>query len=183
MLWLGKEYILSKAILVVAIIIFYLQGINSAVDIVKNAAGLYYPDRFVPIIQALINLIISIVLAYKIGILGVLIGTLLSFLSCSFWTKPFFVYKEIFNISFLEYIIEEGKKIIIATIIGCIIYFFQGLIQISNIYVNFGIKALITISISNIILALIYKNTKEFYYIKKMVFDLIQNKYFGLKQK
>ena len=181
-LWLGKEYVLSKGILVVAILIFYLQGINSALDVVKNAAGLYYPDRFVPIIQALINLIISIVLAYKIGILGVLIGTLASFLSCSFWTKPFFVYKEIFDISFMKYIVGEGKKIIIATIIGGVIYFSQGLIQISNIYVNFCVKAVVTIIMSNGMLALMYKNTKEFYYIKQMIFGLTKHKYFSFKR-
>lgn len=78
-IWLGKDYVMSRGILFVSVITFYLKGINSGIDIAKNAAGLYYPDRYVPMFEAVLNLVLSIFLANRIGLLGVLIGTLVSF--------------------------------------------------------------------------------------------------------
>ena len=52
-IWLGQDFVLTKAILILAVAIYYFKGINSGIDIAKNAAGLYYPDRFIPMAEAL----------------------------------------------------------------------------------------------------------------------------------
>ena len=168
-IWLGSEYVLPKGILIVAVALFYLKGLNSSVDVAKNAAGLYYPDRFVPLVEALLNLGISVVLAYRIGLLGVLIGTLLSFLLLSFWTKPYFVFRDVFRIRFSEYAIWEGKKILLSFVIGAVLYTVQLKIQLDNIYLDLLLKALFTGLMSNIVLCVVFFQTEEFEYIKVMV--------------
>jgi O-antigen/teichoic acid export membrane protein len=173
-IWLGADYVLPRGILIVSVVLFYLKGINSSVDVAKNAAGLYYPDRFVPLMEALLNLGISVVLAYKIGLLGVLIGTLLSFLLLSFWTKPYFVFREVFHIRFSEYVIWEGKKILLSFVIGAVLYTVQQKIQLDNIYVDLVLKALITGLTSNILLCIVFFHTEEFEYIKAMVQTILR---------
>ena len=168
-IWLGAEYILPRGILIMAVALFYLKGLNSSVDVAKYAAGLYYPDRFVPLMEALLNLGISVVLAYRIGLLGVLIGTLLSFLLLSFWTKPYFVFRDVFHVRFSEYVIWEGKKILLSFVIGAVLYTVQLKIQLDNIYIDLFLKALFTGLTSNILLCVIFFHTEEFEYIKAMV--------------
>lgn len=172
-IWLGSDYILSKEILIVAVALFYLQGINSGVEVAKEAAGLYYPDRFVPMIEALLNLVISIVLARWIGLLGVLIGTLASFLFMSFWTKPYFVFRDVFCRKFSEYAVWEGKKILLSLAIGVVLYVLQLNVKLSNIYLDLLVKALFTVIATNLLLCIVFVKTDEFEYIKAMVKTII----------
>lgn len=172
-IWLGSDYVLSKGILVIAIVTYYLKGINSSIEVAKNAAGLYLPDRYVPIIEAGLNLVISAVLAYKIGLLGVLLGTLASFCLLSFWTIPFFVCRDVFCIPFKNYVVWEGKKIIVSFIIGGVIYGFINLISLNNIYVDFVCKTLISFVGSNLLLVFCFFKTKEFDYIKFFVSSIV----------
>ncbi|HCE48015.1 MAG TPA: hypothetical protein DEQ84_05090 [Prevotellaceae bacterium] len=172
-IWLGTDYILPKGILIVSVVLFYLKGLNSGVDVAKNAAGLYYPDRFVPLIEAMLNLVISIILAYRIGLLGVLVGTLVSFLLLSFWTKPYFVFRDVFSVRFSEYVIWEGKKILLSFVIGAVLYVLQLKIQLSNIYFDLLLKALFTGVMSNVLLCVVFFRADEFEYIKTMVQTII----------
>lgn len=168
-IWLGADYVLPKGILVVAVVTFYLKGINSAIDVAKNAAGLYHPDRYVPMLEAGLNLVISIVLAYQIGLLGVLIGTLVSFCVFSFWTKPYFVYRDVFCVPFAKYAAWEGKKILIALILGGAIYAGTSLLSFGNIYLDFVCKALLALTASNLLLVVFFHKSDEFGYIRSFV--------------
>lgn len=168
-IWLGEDYVLSKGILVVAVATFYLKGINSGIDVAKSAAGLYYPDRYVPMLEAGLNLVVSIVLANRIGLLGVLIGTLVSFCLFSFWTKPYFVYRDVFGVPFTTYVVWEGKIIVIAFFLGCVIFAGTNLLSIGNMYLNFICKAILALVASNLLLVVIFHKTDEFGYIKSFV--------------
>ena len=168
-IWLGEDYILSKGILVATVVTFYLKGINSGIDVVKNAAGLYHPDRYVSMLEAGINLIISIVLARRIGLLGVLIGTLVSFCMFSFWTKPYFVYRDVFGVPFLKYVVWEGKKIVFAFLLGLVIYIGTSFLSFGNTYLDFVCKAMISLASSNLVLVIFFHKTDEFGYIRTFV--------------
>ncbi|MDD6633815.1 MAG: oligosaccharide flippase family protein [Ruminococcus sp.] len=168
-IWLGDDYVLSKGILVVAVVTYYLKGLNSSVDVAKNAAGLYKPDRYIPMFEAALNLVISAILAYRIGLLGVLIGTLVSFCVFSFWTKPFFVCRDVFHIPFKNYVVWEGKKIIISFFLGGIIYAVINPISLNNAFIDLGCKTLISLVGSNLLLVVCFCKTKEFDYIRSFV--------------
>lgn len=167
-LWLGEDYIMPFSILVLGVMLYYLQGINSGIDVVKNAAGLYRPDRYVPMMEASTNLIVSIILAYKFGLAGVLFGTLFSFLVFSFWTKPYFVYRDVFKVKFSKYVAWEGKKILVGIGIGLITYYVQVHIQYSNLFLTFLMKGIVSVFLSNTLLILSYYRINEFGYIKKL---------------
>lgn len=172
-IWLGTEYVLSFNILIVTVLTFYLKGINSGIDIVKSAAGLYYPGRYVSLIEAILNLIISIILSLKYGLLGVLIGTLVSFILCSFWTKPFYIYRDVFCIKFIKYITWEGEKIITSLVIAVVTYYSQFWIETgNNALLSFILKMILTVILSNGLLVLRYSRTKEFQYMKNMMFNI-----------
>lgn len=167
-IWLGRDYILSFGILLFAVLTYYLKGINSGIDIVKSASGLFYPDRYVPVIEAVINLILSLIWAMKYGLAGVLAGTLISFLLCSFWTKPYFVYREVFEMPFRNYIFGEGEKIVTSVIVAGVTYYLQSLVRIDNMFLEFILKMIAVTVLANGMLILRYYRTEEFSYIKGM---------------
>lgn len=130
---------------------------------------MYHPDRYVPMMEAGLNLVVSIVLANRIGLLGVLIGTLVSFCMFSFWTKPNFVCRDVFGVPFTTYVVWEGKKIGIAFFLGWVIFAGSNLLSIGNTYLDFICKAIFALAASNLLLAVIFRKTDEFGYIMSFV--------------
>lgn len=172
-IWLGEAFILSKEILILAVSIYFLRGINSGIDIAKNAAGLYYPDRYVPMCEAFLNMGISLALAPRYGVAGVLLGTLISFLSLSFWTKPYFVYRDVFCIPFVKYVVWEGRKIILCVLIALVTWYVVSLVTLDNLILNFCVKTAIALAMSNGLLLVIYFRSEEFQYIRALADSLL----------
>jgi len=97
-LWLGDEYLLSKTILIVLIIIFFMLQVRQPIDSFKQAYGLY-DDIWSPVVQSVINLFFSIIFVLKFGILGVFLGTMISqFVIVMLW-RPYYVFTYGFKIN------------------------------------------------------------------------------------
>lgn len=97
-LWLGEKYILNSAIFMVMLLNLFIMQIRGPVDNFKQAYGLY-DDTWAPIAQSIINLVISVALGYKYGILGIMIGSLVSLLLIIIIWKPYYLYKRGFKIN------------------------------------------------------------------------------------
>ena len=100
-LWVGPQYFLDNFTFVIILINVYFGSMRESVEQFQTASGNFYQDRYGAILEALVNLIVSIILAKHIGIAGVFIGTLISNLTVIFWTKPYVLYKYVFNIHFI----------------------------------------------------------------------------------
>ena len=172
-LWLGQEYILGKATVLLIVLNFLIEGLMAPIDSIKSAAGLYRPDRFIPIIVALVNFIISIVLVKPLGLVGVFIGTLVSTILFSFWIKPIIVYRNIFKISYKEYFVDFANRIISIFFIGGVCYWLNNLIFTKHSFINFIGELLICIIVPNLILIIFTRNTSEFNYLYGVVKSMI----------
>lgn len=104
-LWIGEQYLLGKSVLFLICINFYLNGYQDCVNTYINATGLFWETRKKPIVECVINLVVSIVLAYKIGLAGVFIGTLTSYL-VTFWINPMVLHRNYFKKSPAPYFWE-----------------------------------------------------------------------------
>ena len=92
----GPDYILSSATVLLLCINFYMMGMRIPVNILKQAAGIYYEDRFIALLHGLLNLVLSIPLAIMIGLNGVFLGTVLSGLVSQI-IKPYIFYRKCFS--------------------------------------------------------------------------------------
>ncbi|SQC08424.1 membrane protein involved in the export of O-antigen and teichoic acid [Clostridium perfringens] len=169
-LWIGSKYLFKINIVFVLVINFFMTGMRKSVLTFRDALGLYWYDRYKAIFEALINLILSIILARKFGIIGVFTGTIISTLTTCFWIEPYILYKYGFRKNVKKYFMTYTKSLIITIIIGIITYKLTKNI-IGNIFFVFVIKLLLCLTIPNLIIITIYKNTKEF----KYVFNIIRN--------
>ena len=108
---------------------------------------------------------VSIILAPKLKIRGVLLGTIVSRLCVYFWFDPYIVYKHIFNQNCFEYFKKYIKYTIMIIIIGLFINLLTININISSIYISFIIKCFICTIIPNLIIFLIYRKDEKVIYI------------------
>lgn len=81
-----------------------MTGLRVAPATIKSASGMYDIDKFTPLIQSGVNLIVSIILVQYIGVLGVVLGTIISSIVLPSWQRPYIVYKYILNKPFRIYI-------------------------------------------------------------------------------
>lgn len=173
-LWLGKEYIMGKKVLFLIVFNFLIEGLIAPIDAIKNAAGLYKPDRFVPIIAALVNLIISIILVKYWGIIGVFIGTILSTLLFSFWIKPMLVYKYIFeNKKLHRYYIDVFLKIIFIISVAELCFIIGDKFFEDYTILNLLGRLFICITIPNILICTLSSKSKEFKYVCSIIKSIL----------
>ncbi|MCA0153001.1 lipopolysaccharide biosynthesis protein [Winogradskyella vincentii] len=102
LLWLGEKYVLSKIILILFISNFFMMQITATINRFKNAYGLY-ADIWAAIIEALINLAVSLILGSLYGISGIVAGTVSSLFIIGVLWKPYYLFKYGFKKSVFSY--------------------------------------------------------------------------------
>ena len=101
--WLGENYILSIGTLAVILFNFYIDGLRTSAYIFKTKSGIFVQDRFTPLLQGILNLVLSLILVRVWGLTGVLLATGISILSIGFWQWPRLIYKHAFHKSLWPY--------------------------------------------------------------------------------
>lgn len=137
--WVGEEMILSNAIVVLLCMDFYIGLVHSAsVDFI-NSAGLFKSDKYVEALGAACNIVVSLIFVQYLGIVGVLIGTVVS--QIVFWVgRSIIVYKECLELGmrdYLNYWIKNGQFFIAAIGIFLCAYFVYSKINIENMLIKF----------------------------------------------
>ena len=163
-LWLGKDYLFSSIIVFVLSINFYLSGMRKSFLIFKDAFGLFWYDRYKPLLEAAVNLIVSIFLAKTMGTIGVFLGTTICILTTVYWIEPYVVSKYGFNESPLKYFKSNIYYLFIFIIVCYINYTLCNLVTGHSIF-GFIIKIIITLIIPNLIFLLLFNKKDEFKYL------------------
>lgn len=118
-LWLGAEYILDDKTVVALIMVFFVTGVNQIPSLYRTAMGLFKKARFYPIMAAMANIILSIVLAKCLGLWGVFLATV--FVRIVFFTcvDSILVYRDGFGKHPFNYFIRYLRDVLCVSI-GCI---------------------------------------------------------------
>ena len=165
-IWIGEENLLSTLTLIVLTFNFYQKTSRFTYSSFKNAAGIFHEDRFVPIIESIINIIASIILLKIIGLPGVFLGTIISGLCLWCYSYPKFIYKKLFNKNYKAYIKETTGYIFLFSMILSITYFISAINPIRNNMLNLLSNLGICLIIPNFIMAICFYKTDNFkYYI------------------
>ncbi len=101
--WIGKEYLTNNWTLFLFCFIIFQTISVRAVIITINSLGLFKETKIATILEAILNLIISVLLVRKFKIVGVLLGTIIATLVTSFIQNSVCIHKKVFNKSSLRY--------------------------------------------------------------------------------
>ena len=89
--WIGSEYIMDHRILILLIIFIYITNSRNSVDSFNYAHGLY-ADVWSAWAELIINISITIVCGLKWGIIGILLGKIVSLLTIVVLWKPYYLF-------------------------------------------------------------------------------------------
>ncbi|MCQ2436357.1 MAG: hypothetical protein MJ101_05580 [Clostridia bacterium] len=179
-LWLGDEYLVSVPVVLIIAVNFYFKGMRYPGIAAREAMGLFRYDKWKSIAEAATNIVVSILLARCYGVFGVLLGTLISSLATCFWIEPLVLYRHGFGRGLGKYFIRYGLYTAVTVAAGIITRLVCGAVELSPI-TSFVVKALICLTIPNVIFAAAYFRTSEFRYYVGLISSRFKNKSIGGK--
>lgn len=147
-LWLGREYLLTKATLILLLTSTFINSIRGVVDDFNGGFGLFW-DVWSPIVESVLILIVGIIGGIYFGFNGVLLGSISGLiLVVSIW-KPYMLFHWGFKISIHQYWSAYFLNIICIIIPFALTYFLSKIISIeptSNFF-NWVLYSVIIFSI------------------------------------
>ena len=93
---------LSSALLVC--LLFYIRNNKNLFGTYKTSLGLYWFDRYRPLITGLTDLILSMILGHFIGFNGIILGTIIAYTAIDLWVEPLIIFHRGFHASSRRYI-------------------------------------------------------------------------------
>ena len=92
-LWLGERFCLGTSVEAALCILFYLQTSWNTVGEHVMASGLFVRDKPRPLIEAALNVVVSIALVGPFGVAGVFLGTIVAYVLTAFWRGPYLLFR------------------------------------------------------------------------------------------
>ena len=175
-LWIGKEYLLETKVLIVIVINYYITGILYPNWCYRYTTDLFNRAKYIMILCAILNIVLSIILGFTSGLFGILLATGLSRLITTFWYEPYIMYKNIFNKKLKDYFLNQLKYILIFIIISFIIYKICSYIILSNLFIQIILKEFASIIIICAIYWIMFRKSQEYIFLKEKIINIFKRK-------
>jgi hypothetical protein len=175
-LWIGKNALLDFSTVVLLAVLFYEWRNFECMTVFKDAAGLWWQDRYRPYIAAIANLIVNIVLVQYIGINGVIISTILTRVVISWPWLSIVLFKNVFNIRPIQFFVGWLRKTVFIIVAGFITYGVANSIKIENIVMELLLKIILCLIFPNCMMFAVWHRIPEFQYCKKIVMKRIMKR-------
>lgn len=119
LLWVKNQWMYPDSVAILFAIYLYIHESASVLITYKDAAGIWHNDRFRPLIVSVINLLMNIVMVRYIGIYGIVLSTILSFMFVGIPWLLSNTFRFIFNRPCKEYVLLTLRNTLLTTI-SCI---------------------------------------------------------------
>ena len=147
-IWVGEDLLLDDWCVLLFGIYLLVYELARLITCYKDYAGLWHKDRFRPLVTAIVNLTLNIILVNFIGIYGILISTIVAFVIINIpwgFRRVFLdVFDKKYEKDYFLYVVKNILLILVSAITGFVICLF---LHFVNIYLDFIIKMVLAISI------------------------------------
>ena len=111
--WLGEEFTISYLAVIALTINTYLSCVLQPLWSYRDATGLYRKTKYIMLIGAVLNIVLSIVLGYRMGLAGVIFASAIARLLSYFWYEPQILFKEYFETKVSGYFLSMLKNFVL----------------------------------------------------------------------
>ena len=172
--WIGDKYLLPIYAVIWLAVYFYVQGMRKTINLFKEAAGIFYEDRRIPILESIINLVCAIICVHVFGIAGVFMAGVVSSLLLFLYSYPKYVYTRLFKKKYMDFILEQFKLFMIMLVMLGGTYALITFINVGNPLLQFFINGIIVLIIVNLIFWILFRKTDEYSYFKWLLSSFLK---------
>lgn len=170
-LWAGETLMLPFSVVVLIAIYFIAYQGRRIITTYKDAAGLWWEDRFRPFVMAATNLISNLIMVQFIGIWGIILSTILSLLVSIPW-EIYTVFKYVFRRSAKEYALSLVQFLAVVTVASAVTL---GICQIcAEGILAILVRGCICVVVPNVIFFVAFRRREEFAEAKALVLRFLK---------
>lgn len=147
---------------------FYLKGGRTVLLNFKIASGLFEQDRYLPLVQGALNLVVSVLLVLKIGVTGVYVGTLVSGVLANL-IRPGIIYRVSFDRKPWGYFKDSLKYAAVILAVGAVITPVRHLLMETVSIFSFALMVVVITLFYNLVFLAVFHRTEEFAYLWNVV--------------
>lgn len=162
-LWKREDFVFGFNTILMIGLNFYVVGIRKVPLTFKEAMGLLWYDRYKPIIEAVLNVIVSIACIQRMGIAGIFFGTIFSMLATSIWVEPYVLFKHGFEMSTKEFWRRNFIYFFFSGVLIVLVHYIDSRFVVGLTgWVDVAAKLGVCLLVPNGIIAVCFCRTKEF---------------------
>lgn len=161
-LWAGERYVLPLYFVIVLVVQFYINSIRRITQVYNMSLGLYAKYQYIPLIEAMLNIGISILLVRLIGLVGVILGTIISVMICTFIAERHVLLKYAIEKDVKRFFVNDLGFTVMTVTLCVLVGWVNNYIEISeSTILNFSLKAMVDLVFTIAILFLGMNFNKE----------------------
>lgn len=161
-LWVGKDLMLSSSAVICFVVYFFVRQLNSLFNTYKDASGMWHEDRFRPLVAALTNLALNLILVQFIGLYGILISTVLAIVCVGMPWLLHNLFTVIFEKKYLVGYLKNLLYYCFIILINCTITYFICTKVNAGLITTLVIRGAICVVLPNLIYLFAYYKRVEF---------------------
>jgi len=108
-IWVGEAMLLEYGMVILFCVFFYTFQMMGLCGAYEDAAGIWHYDRFRPLLEALLNLVLNLILVQIIGLYGILLSTIISMALFSWPWLLVNLFRRVFQRSMILYLGKLAK--------------------------------------------------------------------------
>lgn len=172
-LWIGDEFVMNNLTVIAIAINFFLSCLLYPIWIFREAAGIYLKTKYIMVVCALLNIVLSIIMGKFLGVAGILFASAISKLLTYIWYEPIILFKNFFKKSPAKFFASAIAISVLTVTVSVLLSYIDSKIAISGIG-GFILSAIACFAASNIIYILVYCRNEYFIDVSKRIVNLLK---------
>lgn len=161
-LWVGKDLLLDFSVVICFVIYYYVHEVNQLLNTYKDAGGIWHEDRFRPLVTAIANLGMNLLMVQIWGVYGIILSTVISMLIVGIPWLFHNLFTTLFDKNLMIPYIKRLFYFIFVSALACVIsYFVCKFINVGLIW-TIVIRGIVCCIIPNAVFIIAYHKSAEF---------------------
>lgn len=155
----AEELIVAKSISFVITLNGFVQFMRHNTLTFRDATGAFYNDRWKPLVEGLLNIVLSVLLVKKIGVTGVIAATIVTNLLLCHIIEPYVLYRNSFETSPRKFYLKNYSMMILFVVL--LVFLDRNMVETGNHWTELFINGFMSVGISGCGCALVFLVDKE----------------------
>ena len=166
-LWLGEEYLLNYSVVAILCLLLVTEITYKPLSSALHLSGFFEIGRNISFVSAVVNLAVSIVLGMRIGMIGIFIGTMSTYM-IEIISKVHYLFKLYFKVSSFQYVSFWFRMLFVYFVEIIIIYLVNQHIHLSALP-SFICNGFLSVSLTLAVITLVFGRSDAYVYSKHLV--------------
>ena len=168
-LWIGKQYLFDDTVVLALAFNFYLLYMRKCVLTFRDAAGLYWQDRYKPVAEAFVNLTVSIYCTIRYGVIGVALGGIAGSLLVGLWVEAYILFKNSINIKLKAYFKDLFEYLVTTFFAAFVSKLIYKMLVIEATIFNFVVWTILVLIITYVVWRIKFYSNNEMKFINSKI--------------